>query len=70
MFKDHPNFKNIKFVVYPQLRESLDRCCDVPRPVKDLIKEFGEKFPNFDHHLLYSVRGNPDLWFLANTDER
>ena len=45
MFKDHPNFGQIRFVVEPDLREHLSVSCDVPASnIKKRMAEFAEMF--------------------------
>ena len=48
IFKNHPNFQNIKVIVCPDLREGLGSTCDIGGPIKSLINEFSRLFPNFD----------------------
>ena len=47
-FKDHPDFENIKFVVVPSMRESINISSDLTKNIEDTFKEYSEKFPNFD----------------------
>ena len=37
VFKDHPNFKNIKFIMHPDLREVAHTVCDVPDSYSTII---------------------------------
>ena len=37
VFKDHPNFENIKFVLVPDLKEHLKCTCDIPGHIQPLI---------------------------------
>ena len=49
IFKNHPNFENIKFIMLPNLREALDTSCDIPVNIFDTIEEFKSKLINFDY---------------------
>ena len=44
LFKDHPNFKNIKFVIHPDLREIVHTVCDVPDNYENVLSEFNGCF--------------------------
>ena len=68
MFKFHPNFDKITFMLDPNLRECLDSPDCIPNSIHDLLKEFKPKFKNLDTSLLHlkDLR-SPDLWFLENS---
>ena len=34
VFKNHPNFENIKFVLVPDLKEHLKCTCDIPGSIE------------------------------------
>jgi len=40
VYKNHPNFARIKFVLVPSLREAMDIACDIPIHIDDLLAEF------------------------------
>lgn len=52
VFKSHPNFNNIRFVVVPQLKEGLGSVADIPKNVLAVLKEFKTKFAHLDCSLL------------------
>lgn len=52
VFRNHPNFDSIKFVVVPQMREKLKSVWDIPGDTAELIRDFSRKFKNFDFSLL------------------
>lgn len=37
VFKDHPNFKNMTFLLDPDLREGMNSPCDVCGPIEDTL---------------------------------
>ena len=55
VFKEHPNFENIKFVLVPDLKEHLKCTCDIPGSFESLIKNYSSLFPNFDTFLVDSI---------------
>jgi hypothetical protein len=48
MFKNHPDFKNIKFVLAPNAREEILGIADIPLPIGEVLKQMGNLFPNLD----------------------
>ena len=52
IFKDHLNFKNIKVIVDPNLREILKNSWDIPNSIHDTVAHFKKLFPCFDYSLL------------------
>ena len=65
LFKDYPNFKTIKIIVHPDLRESLHSSSDVPGPLSKTIRQFSKLFgKKFDTSLL--GQNFSDYWFLDN----
>ena len=69
VFKVHPNFQKIKFIVVPDLKEHLHCTCDIPGQIMPLIDEFKDQFPNFDCSFLDKVEGDKNLWFLDTLDK-
>ena len=63
LFKNHPNFDKINFIVCPDMREGLGSTCDIAGPYQDMVK-FCERFPKID----LSLVANNDLWFLENIE--
>lgn len=53
MFKDHPNFKTIKFVVHPHIREPITMPSDLPDDMEQIVNDYRPFFPNFDTRLVY-----------------
>lgn len=60
IFKNHPDFDKIKFIIVPKAKEGVKATADVSGNIDVLVTEFKEKFPNFDDLLLneYSNRLN------------
>ena len=52
MFKDHPNFKTIKFVVHPHIREPITMPSDLPDDIEQVLKDYKPFFPNLDTRLV------------------
>jgi len=51
-FKDHPNFKQLQFIVHPQLREKITISGDVPLPNDRLLDELASTYrPMFEGRL-------------------
>ena len=48
MFKDHPNFKNIKFIIHPIIRENIMTAGDIPDDINLTLDQYGAEFPNLD----------------------
>lgn len=65
VFKEHPNFENIKFILLPKLREALDTTSDIPINILDTIEEYKGKFKNFDWTRIYKY---PDIPHYFLTD--
>lgn len=66
MYKNHPNKKNIKFVVLPMIREVYHTTNDIAIDVYEMMEKFGEGAEmacglNFDFSNIYQY-GVPDLW--------
>ena len=51
VFKNHPNFEEITFVVLPKLKEGLKTWSDIPNNINDTFNEFSKKFKHFDTDL-------------------
>jgi hypothetical protein len=48
LFKDHPNFSEIKFIVHPLLRENMHTVCDIPENFELVKNEYTKKIPHLD----------------------
>ena len=53
MFKDHPNFKTIQFVVHPHIREPISMPSDLPDDMEKVVNDYRPFFPNFDTRLVF-----------------
>ncbi|CAI2366147.1 unnamed protein product [Moneuplotes crassus] len=60
VYKDHPNFASIEFILLPQLRESLNIISDIPSNIDEVIEEFKELIPQL-HIVELSPLSNPPL---------
>lgn len=52
VYKTHPDFDKIKFVVIPWMRESLNISSDVPLNVEHTMKKYKELIPQLDDSAL------------------
>ncbi|CAI2377197.1 unnamed protein product [Moneuplotes crassus] len=48
IYHAHPDFENIRFIVLPVIRESLNTSSDIPSDVDQVIEEFRELIPQLD----------------------
>jgi broad specificity phosphatase PhoE len=48
VFKSHPNFNNIEFIVVPKLKEILSSVSSIPKDITKTIENFKSKFPNLN----------------------
>jgi len=48
LFGNHPNFKNIKFIVHPDLREGMSVSCDVPTDIRPILDSFKSLYGDLD----------------------
>ena len=46
LFKNHPNFESIKFILLPAAREAIEGADDLPWNIDSILSEFGSEFPN------------------------
>jgi hypothetical protein len=65
LFKDHPYFRSIRFVVNPDLREVMHTVCDIPDSYENIIKEFKPCFPIFDLSLMDRYT-DKNTWFIQD----
>lgn len=70
IFKEHPQFKEIKFFVMPELREKLQVVADTPSlNASALMQEFKEEFgENFDYET-YFPQHDKENWFFNELDQ-
>lgn len=52
VYHTHPDFENIRFIVLPAIRESLNTSSDIPSDIDQIIEEFRELIPQLDDSLL------------------
>ena len=75
MFYNHPNFKQIKFVMLPDLREILLDSKDIPKIMSETFHQFSILIPfgliaeNLPIKIPYRNQYS-DLWFLENMDKK
>jgi hypothetical protein len=66
MFKDHPNFENIKFIVHPMMRENIMTTGDLPSDINSILSVFSKKFPDLcTRYLPQSSFGDFDELYYA-----
>lgn len=68
VFKNHPSFDNIKFIVVPKLREAVDTAWDIPVNILDTVEEYKTKFKNLDVSLLKEY-GDVSHYFLRDINQ-
>ena len=66
MFKDHPNFQSIKFIVHPMLRENMHTVCDIPENFLDVKNDFEGKIPQLDFSLMERQEND---WYIHKLQE-
>ena len=68
LFRNHPRFNDIKFIIDPYLKEHLDSPCDIPLSIGETIRNFKPLFPDLDCSLLDDLLSrencDPNLWFV------
>ena len=52
VYKKHPNFDKIRFILMPTIKESLNTSSDFPSDVDEIISEFKEFLPHLDCSLI------------------
>lgn len=68
-YKNHPNFDKIKFIMVPDMRESMNISSDIPFNINDIIEEFRHLIPQLDFSLFDNYDDNVH-WFLENMDDK
>ena len=72
MFKDHHNFRRIKFIVDPDMREILDtNPQNIPKPWNEIKEKYSKLLPIIDVQKMDVLCNgedgedlDPNLWFL------
>jgi hypothetical protein len=65
-FKDTKNFKKIKFILHPDIREFLGDTDDTPVDIRTIIKMYAPLFPKGLDYSLFEDLVYPELWFVNN----
>ena len=65
VFKTHPSFSEIKFIIVPKMKEAIEGCDDIPADMDQTIEEFSSLLPNLDTHLLEGYK-NKTNYFLED----
>lgn len=65
VYKTHPNFDKIKFLVVPNLRECLNTSSDIPVHIEETIREFRELIPQLDFSLFDEFEDRPHYFLEA-----
>lgn len=63
VFKNHPDFDKIKFVLVPNMRESMDLAQDNPINIDELVREYREHIPHLDDSEIDKCKDRKQ-WFL------
>lgn len=63
LFKYHPDFSSIRFIVCPLIREKFGGINNLPSDTKEIIEEFAPKFPNLDISQLMDVKKSGEKKF-------
>ena len=65
MFKDHPSYSTIKFVVHPLLRENMHTVCDLPEEFDITRKEI----PLLELDLAFMAGRDHKKWYLQDLQD-
>ena len=73
-FRHHPNFKNIKFIMVPDLRPNIDAVYNIPQQLVLTVNDFKKLLPNLSTELLSFhvpyLNKLHDLWFIENMEPK
>jgi phosphohistidine phosphatase SixA len=58
IFKEHPDFSKIKFIVVPNLRESMNTSSDIPENIENIREEFTNIIPHLDFSLMNNYKNH------------
>jgi hypothetical protein len=61
LFKNHPDFEKINFIILPELREKMKAVCDIPQDTAKVMEEFKDKFPSLSTEYLATEEGSNDI---------
>jgi broad specificity phosphatase PhoE len=69
IFKEHPHFAQIRFVLAPLARERLSGAGEIPLDLTDVLQEFNSLFPSgLDTSLFREWKGDINNWYLDGLD--
>ena len=68
LFKDHPKWDSIKFIVMPKAKESLEGPDNVPTNIDLIVSELSKDFPSLDT-TLYNKYENKYMFFFEDLDK-
>jgi broad specificity phosphatase PhoE len=68
IFKEHPDFSKIKFIVVPNLRESMNTSSDIPENFENVRDEFSKIFPHLDYSLMDDYK-NQFYYYLEDMSQ-
>ena len=65
VYKNHPSFNKIKFIMVPELREHIEVAGDVPSDINEVVKSFKKMIPNLNTSLIPKSQAKfKKFWFL------
>lgn len=66
LFKDHTQFKGIRFIVHPLLRENTHTVCDIPESLDTVKGEYNSRIPHLDWSLIDELDAEKrKLWYYC-----
>lgn len=68
IFKNHPDFDDINFVLMPKLREHMHTSNDIPINIEEVVDQFSNVFPKFDTSELENYK-DPKHWFVEDLNK-
>ena len=68
MFKNHPNFSKINFIILPTLRESLNTVSDIPENIDSIKEEYQKLIPHLDFSLFKSY--NSKYYYIEDMPKK
>lgn len=68
IFKNHPDFDRINFVLMPKLREHLHSSNDIPVNIEEIVEQYKTIFPNFDTSMVSAYK-DPLHYFIEDLQE-
>jgi hypothetical protein len=67
IFKNHPNFEKIRFVLNPNARECMQGTGDIPIDINETLRQIGHLFPILDTSAIDEFNP-PETWYLKSLD--